>query len=75
MGDELQNYFTNADRKRLGMTDKPIKEKAKFKPVNVAETDWEEYNQAAIALSAERGERVSIPALLKEAYNNYLKTL
>lgn len=57
------------------MTEQPKKEKTKFKPINVAEKDWEEYNQAAIALSAERGERVSIPALLKEAYNNYLKTL
>jgi hypothetical protein len=57
------------------MTDKPTKQKAEFKPVNVAKSDWEEYNQAAIALSAERGRRVSIPGLLKEAYLKYRESL
>jgi hypothetical protein len=52
-----------------------IKKKAEFKPINVAKEDWEEYNQAAIILSAERGKRLSIPALLKEAYKQYISTL
>lgn len=57
------------------MTDKLKKEKATFKPVNVAGDDWEEYNQTAMALSVERGKRVSIPALLKESYKHYLEIL
>lgn len=51
------------------------KKKAEFKPINVAKDDWEEYNQAAISLSAERGKRISIPALLKQAYTHYISTL
>lgn len=51
------------------------KKKAEFKPINVAVTDWEEYNQAAMALSVERGKRVSIPALLREAYADYISKL
>lgn len=54
------------------MIEKPI---SKFKPINVAVSDWEEYNQAAIHLSAERGKRISIPALLREAYEQYLQTI
>jgi hypothetical protein len=52
-----------------------VKKKAEFKPINVAVADWEEYNQAAMALSVERGKRVSIPALLKEAYGSYISSL
>jgi hypothetical protein len=51
------------------------KKKAVFKPINVSEDNWSKYNQAAIALSAERGERVSIPALLEEAFNTYIDSL
>lgn len=51
------------------------KTKAVFKPINVAETDWQEYNLTAIQLSAERGQRVSIPGLLKEAFTAYVESL
>lgn len=47
-----------------------MKEKP-FKQVNVATSDWAIYNQMAILESMKRGKRVSIPALLKEAVENY----
>lgn len=47
------------------MTEKP------FKQVNVAAKDWNVYNHMAMLESVKRGKRVSIPALLKEAVENY----
>jgi hypothetical protein len=51
------------------------KTKRDFKPINVSVRDWDEYNRAAIQLSALRGKRVSIPALLNEAYGQYMDKL
>lgn len=50
------------------MTDKP----RPFKPINVTVPHWNEYNAMAIKLSAKRGKRLSIPALLDEAYREYI---
>lgn len=55
------------------MTDKP--KKAQFKPINVATDDWEMYNQFAISMSAAKGERISIPALIKKSVEYYYKSI
>lgn len=51
------------------------KKTTNFKPINVLKKDWEEYNQLALMLSMERGERVSIPAVIREAVNKYAQSL
>lgn len=45
------------------------KQKAIYKPVNIAENDWNEYAALAKKIEADTGYRVSLPALIRKAVN------
>jgi hypothetical protein len=57
--------------------DKQVQKKVvkPFKPVNVAITDWNEYDQEAKRLSKEFGVPVYVPAVLRKAFTVYKETI
>jgi len=50
------------------------KEDKPFKQVNIAASDWHEYNDIAQQVAKELGVRVSIPALLRMSVTRFKET-
>lgn len=56
------------------LSSKPAKEKT-FKQVNIAVSDWDEYNKLAKQLTKELGFSIYVPGVIRKAVTFYKESL